>query len=149
MHFTTSAALLTSFLHLHRSAASPFFKPIFFMFPSTCSLHFILGRLCLHFPSTSCTIALRFPSTSCSIHQSIFLRSSQRITIPPHTFVLASLSAAFFNPSMFISYFVFLLSTNFTPHIALTIDLFALLKTATSFSLKQHVSLPYNIADLT
>ena len=44
---------------------------------------------------------------------------------------------------------VFLMSTNFTLHITLTIDLSALLKIATSSSLKHHVSLPYNIADLT
>ena len=48
-----------------------------------------------------------------------------------------------------IIFYVFLLSTNFTPHIALTINLPALLKIATSFSFKQHISLPHNIADLT
>ena len=37
----------------------------------------------------------------------------------------------------------------FTPHIALTIDLSALHKIATSFSLKHHILFPYNIVDLT
>ena len=38
---------------------------------------------------------------------------------------------------------------NFTAHINLTIDFSAFLKIATSFFLKHHVSLPYQIADLT
>ena len=42
--------------YLHQSAASSFLKPILLMFSSTCSLHFILGRPCLRFPFTSCTL---------------------------------------------------------------------------------------------
>ena len=78
----------------------------------------------------------------------IFLRSSQNITIPPHHSPFGSLSAASFNPNMSISSTVFLLSTNFTLHIAVTIHL-SVLKIPTSFSFKHHVSLPYNRADLT
>ena len=103
------------------------------MFPSTCSLHFIIGALCLHFPSTSCTKLYH-------CLQNIFLRLSQNITIP--LFALACLSAASFNQLHCIPLVHQL-------HIALTIDLSALLKVATSFSRKNHVSFPYNIADLT
>ena len=60
-------------------------------------------------------------------------------------FAFVSLSAAFFNPNMSISSSLFLLSTNFTLHIVLTIDLSALLKIATLFFLKHHVLLPYLI----
>ena len=82
-------------------------------------------------------------------HQNIFLRSSQNMAIPHHTFALFSLSAASFNCNMSISPTVFLLSTNFTVHISLNIDFLGLLKIATLFSLKHHISLPCNIADLT
>ena len=84
------------------------------------------------------------------LHQNIFLNSSQIMTITPHTiFALTSLSVASFNPNMSISSSVFLLSTNFIPYITLTIDLSALLRIPTSFSLKHHVLPPYNITDLT
>ena len=49
---------------------------------------------------------------------------------------------------MSISSTVFFLSTNFTLHIAFTIDLSALLKITTSFSLKYLVLLQYNIVIL-
>ena len=90
------------------------------------SLHFILGRPCSHFSSTSGTIA--FIKTS----------SSGRLKTRPYyvtPFALASLSAASFNPNIFISSTAFFLSINFTLHIALTIDLSALLKIVTSFFL--------------
>ena len=57
MHPSTSTILPTPSLHLHQSAASSFLKPILFMFASTYSLYFIFIWPCLHFPSTSCTIA--------------------------------------------------------------------------------------------
>ena len=75
------------------------------------------------------------------LHQNIF-RLSQNMTIPPHTIHPCQLSVASFNANMSISSSVFLLPTNFTPHIALTIDLFATLKIATSFSFKHDVLLP-------
>ena len=64
-------------------------------------------------------------------HQNTFLKSSKNITIPPHTICPCQLISASFNPNISISSSVFLLSTNFTLHIALTIDLSALLKIAT------------------
>ena len=81
------------------------------------------------------------------LHQNIFLWSSQNMIIPPHA-IFSTLPAASFNPNMSISSSLFLLSTNFTPHIALTIDLSVLLEIATSCSPKHHVSLPYNIVNL-
>ena len=140
MHFTTFATLPAPFLHLHQSATSSVLNSILLMLPLACFLHFIFSQPCLHFPSTSCTIV--FIKTS----------SSSRLKTRPYhftSFTLASLSAAFFNLNMYISSTVLLLLTNFTPHITLTIDLFALLKIATSFSLKHQVSPPYNIVDLT
>ena len=44
---------------------------------------------------------------------------------------------------------VLFFSISFAPHIVLTIALLVLLKNAILFSLKHHVSLPYNITDLT
>ena len=88
------------------------------MFPSTFSFHFIFGRPCLRFPSTSCTIAF------------IKIFSSGRLKTRSHQlilFSLASLSTSYLNPNMSISSSVFLLSTNFTPHIAHIINLSALL----------------------
>ena len=69
MHFTTSATLSTSSLHLHRSAASlsQSFSGFLQLVPSILSLVFlcvslhgqlsILSFNCLSFPSTSCNIA--------------------------------------------------------------------------------------------
>ena len=62
---------------------------------------------------------------------------------------LAILSKDSFMPNMSINSSLFLRSNSFTPHIARIIALFFLLKTAISFSLKHHASLPCNIADLT
>ena len=75
-------------LYLNQSATPSFLKPILLVFPSTCSLHFIIGALCLHFLSTPCTKLYH-------CLQNIFLRLSQNITIP--LFALARLSAASFN----------------------------------------------------
>ena len=55
--------------------------------------------------------------------------------------------AAFHNPDMSTSSSACFLSTNFTLHIALTIDIPALLKIVTHFSLKHHVPHPYKIAN--
>ena len=108
MQLITSATHLTPSLHLHRSAAFSFFKPIFFMLHSTCFLYFILGRAGLRFPSGLCAIAFIKTSHSC--------RSKHDRTISFFIpFALASLSAACFNPNMSISSTLFLLSTNFTP----------------------------------
>ena len=102
-------------------------------------LLFILSQHCLHFPFTSCTIDFikNIPQVISKHDHTI----SHHLPLPVY--------AASFNPNMSISSNVFLLSTNFTPCIALTIDLSALLKIATLFSLKHHILLPYNIADLT
>ena len=109
------------------------------MLPSTCSLHFILGR-----PLFTFSIFFMYHC----LYQNILLRSSQNMTIHLTPFALASLSTASFNSNMSISSTIFLLSTNFTPHIALTIALSALFEIATLFFLKKQVLLPYNIADL-
>ena len=105
MHLTTSALLLTSSLHLYQSFTSFFLKPTLLMLSSTCSLHFIFGLPCLHFPFTSCAIA--FIKISSSGH----LKTSPYHFTP---FTLASLSAGSFNPNMSISFSVLLLSIYFT-----------------------------------
>ena len=108
------------------------------MFLSTLSFHFIHGWPCLHFSSILYTLA--FIKTSSSVHLKTW---TYHLTL----FALASLSAPSFNPNMSISSTVFLLSTNCTLHIALTVDFSALLKIATSFR-SYHILLPYNIAVL-
>ena len=115
-------------------------NPIFFTLSSTCLFHVIFGRPRFRCPFTSIIIA--FFS---------ILSSSLLIKCPYHVtpFVFAIQSNVFFKPNISISSSVFFLSTNFTPHIDLTMALSVLLKIAISLSLKHHVSLPYNIADLT
>ena len=54
-----------------------------------------------------------------------------------------------FSSNQHFNELLIILSTNFTPHIDLTIALYALLKIAISTSLKHHVSIPYNMANLT
>ena len=132
MHPTIPAILSTPFLYLYRSAASSFFKPILLILPST----FPPFHLC----SALFTFSIHF--IYYCLHQNIFLRSSQNMTIPSHTIFHSRLICSFFNPNTSIRSIVFLLSINFTPHIALTIDFSALLKIATSFSLKHRVLLP-------
>ena len=82
------------------------------------------------------------------LRQNFFLWSFQNMTIPPHTIRPCQLICCILQCQHVHQLLCIPLSTNFIPHIALTIDLSALLKIATSFSLKHHVSLPCNIADL-
>ena len=139
MYYIPSAIALTPSLHLVRSAASSIFHPTFFTLSSTCLFHVIFGRPRFRCPFTSIIIAF-------SILSSFLL-----ITCPYHltSFAFAILSNVFFKPYISISSSVLFLSTNFTPHIDLTMALSVLLKIAISLSLKHLVSLPYNIADLT
>ena len=132
-HTTSSAILSTPSLHLYQSAAFSFLEPILVMFPSTCSLYFILGRPCLRCLSTSCTISLikHLPQVV-SNHDHIPLHY-----LPfPGYLLLPSIPTC---PSAALYSFY---PQTFTPHIALTIDLSALFKIATTFSLKPHVSVP-------
>ena len=140
MHLIPSAIAPTPSLHLARSKASSTLNPIFFIFSSTCFFHVCFGRPRFHGPFTSNIIAF-FKKLS----------SSLLTTCPYHLtpFALAILSKVSFRPSIFMSSSVFFPSTSFTPHIDLTIALSVLLKITVSFSLKHHVSLPCNIADLT
>ena len=71
--------------------SSFFLKPIFLMFSSTCSLHFILNQPCLCFSSTSYTIA---------IIKTSFFRLSQNMTIPPHTIHACQLICSFLQPQL-------------------------------------------------
>ena len=87
MHSATSATLLIASLHLHQSVTSYFFKPILLMLLSTCSLHFILGRPCLRFPSISCTVPLPL---SKHLPQVVL-----KMIIPPHTICLCQLICCF------------------------------------------------------
>ena len=73
----------------------------------------------------------------------------QNMTIPIYTICPCQLICCFFQYQHVQQFTVFLLSTNSILHITLTIDLSALLKRANLFSLKHHILLPYNIADLT
>ena len=120
IHLTTSATLLTPSLHLHRFMASSFLKPILLMFPSTWSLHFIFGRPCLRFPSTSCTIA-------------IFLRSSQNMTIPSHTIRPCRIICYFLQSRHIHQLRCIPIVHRTSPSPRSHIDLSALLKIATSY----------------
>ena len=132
MHFIPSAIALTPSLDLARSVASSTLNPIFFKV--------FYGRPRFRCPFTSSIIAFfkmlsSFLLTTCSYH------------LTP--FACAILSKVSFKPSIFIKSSVFFLSTSFTPHIDFTMALSVLLKIVISFSRKHHVSLPYDIADLT
>ena len=118
-----------------------------FLHPQS-NLLYILLDLFLHV--CFCRPRFRGPFTSNIIAFFKMLSSSLLTTCPCHLtpFALAILSKVSFRPSIFISSSVFFLSTSFTPHIDLTIALSVLLKITISFSLKHHVSLPCNIADL-
>ena len=140
MHLIPSAIAPTPSLHLARSVASSTLNPIFFIFSSTCFFHVYVGRPRFRGPFTSNMIAF-FKMLS----SSLLTTCSYHLT----PFALAILSKVSFRPSIFISSSVFFLSISFTPHIDLTIALSVLLKISISFSLKHHVSLPCNIADLT
>ena len=76
--------------------------------------------------------------------QNIPIIPPQHMPVPSHSICLAISTTVSFNPSI---------SIRSCPkpnlHIALTIVLSVLLKTAFSFSLKHHVSLLHNILDLT
>ena len=123
MHSTTSATLLTSFLHLHQSAAFSLehsFSCFLKLVSSISSISSLVGHVYVFHP-------LHAPLPSSKYLPQVVSKQPYHLTL----FVLASLSAAFFNPNRFISSTVFLLSTNFTLYIALTIDLSALLKIAT------------------
>ena len=88
MHLTTFAILPSTTPHLHQSATSSFLKPILLMFPSTCSLHFILSQPCSHFH------LLHVPHF---LYQNVFLRSSQNMIIPPsHIICPCQLICCFF-----------------------------------------------------
>jgi len=79
-------------------------------------------------------------------------RSSSLLKICPYQctpFALANISTVCGKPNIPISSSVIVLSINLTPHIALPVLLSVLLKIAISFTLKRHVSLPYNSAGLT
>ena len=106
---------------------------------STCDLHVFLGRPHFLFPFTSNFDAFlkTWPSpllNTCLYH------------LTPFTVVIWTTVS--FNPNISIKSSVLLLSFSFAPHIAFTIALSVLLKINISFSLKHHVSLPYNITDL-
>ena len=98
---------------------------------------------------------IRSPTPSSFRHFKI-QRSSQNITIIPSQIIpyhrtplaLASSSKVSFKPSKLISTWL-LFSINLTPYIAFIVAFSVLLKIAISFSLRHHVSLPYNISYLT
>ena len=126
-----------------RSHASSFTSPFFFSSFSTYFFHVFFGLPLPLLPLTSNFKAFTVPFSSS------FLK-----TTPYHRILLAlaTLSKDSFMPNMSITsspFCLFLRSTSFTPNIDRIIALYVLLEIAFSFSLKQHASLPYNIADLT
>ena len=131
--------LPTPSLHLHQSVASFFLNQSF-----SCFLNLFPP---FHLWSALFTFSIHF-MYHC-LHQNIFLKSSQNMTTPPHTISPCLLICCFLHSQHVHQLHCFSLVTNFTPHIAFTIDFSALLKIATSFSLQHHVSFPYSIANLT
>ena len=113
------------------------FNPTFFTLSSTCLLHVIFGSA--HFRCLFTYGIIAFLSV---------LSSPLLITCPYHLtpVAFAVLSNVSFKLKISISYSIFFLSTNFTPHIDLTMAVSVPRKLAISLSLKHHVSLPYNIA---
>ena len=123
--------------------ASPFCSITCIFSHQSIFLYFILHLLFPRFfQSSSTTTHFKFQS----LHYHIFIFFPQNMTVPPLT---SSYLETITNMSMNSSLFLRSSSFSFTPHIALIINLFVLLKIAFSFSLKYHASLPYNIADLT
>ena len=128
--------------------SSPFRSIACILFPQSIFLHLILYLL---FPRLFRLPLPPLPLTSNFKAFTITFSSSFLKTWPYHRILLALaiLSKDSFMPNMSINSLLFLRSNSFTPHIARIIALSVLLKTAISFSLKHHASLPYNIADLT
>ena len=94
-----------------------------------------------HPSSTLFTFSIHF-MCHC-LHQNILLSSSQNMTIPPHTIRPCQLICCCFQSQHVHQLHCIPLAINFT-----LLQIF-LIKITTSFSLKHHASLPYNIADLT
>ena len=100
-----------------------------------------------HFWPSSLSLPIHFQH-HCLL-QFIIIILSDHMAIPSYSIRLCHSIQRFLQPNISISSFIFFLSTNFTPHIDLTMALSVLLKIAISLSLKHHASLPYSIADLT
>ena len=90
----------------------------------------------LHLPhlSWSSSPPLALPFKLQCFSQNMPIIPSQHMLVPSHSIRLCHLNHHLFQSQ---------------PHIAFTIALSVFLKIAISFSLKHHVSLPYNITDLT
>ena len=120
-----------TFLHLVRSAAFSIFNPTFFTPFSTCLLHVILGRPRFRCPFTSIIIAFSILSSSllitCPIVRTILLHSPLPFNV-------------FFKPNISISFSIFFLSTNCTPHIDLAVALSVLLKITISLQSYKYIN---------
>ena len=86
MHLTTSATLPTFSLHLHLSATSFFLNQFF-----SCFVQLVPS---ISFRSALFTFFIHF-MYHC-LHLNIFFRSSQNMTIPPHTIRPCQLICCFF-----------------------------------------------------
>ena len=137
-------------MHLTTFAILPILPPtpICCIFPQTNSSHVSFNLFPPFHPwSTLFTFSIHL-MYHC-LHQNIFLRSSQNMTILPHTIHPCQFFCCFLQSQHVHQLPCTPLFHQLYTHIALTIDLYALLRIATLFSLKHFVLFPYNIADLT
>ena len=99
--------------------------------------------------SSPCVLRLSLPI--CFKHQSLLFNVDiiplSHMCISPYSICYCHLANISFKPSISFTFSSFLPSTNFTPHFDITMAL-CVLKIVVSFALKNHVSLPYNVADL-
>ena len=130
IHLIPSGIALTPYFHLVRFAAFSTSNPIPFTLSSIC-----LPHICFGLPRYRCPFTAGINVFFRTLSYSLLTTCPYRLT----PFAFAILTNVFFKPNISINSSLCFLSTNFTPHIDLTMALYVLLKIAISSSFKHHL----------